>query len=450
MRLIPHDKEFYRLILKIALPISLQNLITFLVGMMDTVMLGKLGEVELSASSLANQLFFIFMISGFGLANGANILIAQYWGKRDIKTIRRIFAIIYKFSLVLGLLFGLTAFFFPEAVMSIYTKDRAVIEQGVSYLRIVAPCYLFYCITSPTLLMLRSVHTVSIALVVNITSLFVNVFFNWVFIFGNLGAPAMGVAGAAVGTLIARFCEVLMVVIYMAFFEGKVRLSLRELLSFDKSLLPDIRANVLPVTANEVLWSTGASAIAVVVGRMGTAYVAANSISSVLNQLVTVVIFGMASAAAVIIGNTIGQGDMQKTRERAGSFMTLAVIMGVIAGTATFFARPLVLSIYNVSDETKAIAMQIMAAMSIVVFFQSIAATSMMGVLRGGGDARFVMIADVIFLWTMAVPLGSLCGLVLRLPVWLTFFALRVDEVLKCIAAMRRLSGESWMRDVTH
>lgn len=449
MPLLTRDKEFYSLILKIAVPISLQNLITFLVGMMDTVMLGKLGEVELSASALGNQLFFIFMITGFGIANGANVMIAQYWGRGDEKTIRSIFSFVYKLSLALGIIFGLAALLVPSTVMSIFTKDADVIAQGARYLRIMSPCYLFYSITSPTMIMLRSVHTVHIAIIVNITSLVVNVFFNWVFIFGNLGAPAMGVAGAAVGTLIARGCEVIIAVCFMAFFEKKVRLRLSDLLSFDRTLLRDFGQNVLPVTINEIMWSLGASIIAIIVGRMGTEYVAANSISSVLNQLVTVVIFGMASSAAVIIGNTIGRGDIEKTLERARSFMVLAACTGIVAGLVTFFARPLVVSIYNVSDTTRDIAMQIMGSMAIIVFFQSIASTSMMGILRGGGDARFVAVADVTFLWLISAPVGALCGLVFHLPVWIVFLVLKSDEAIKCVAAVLRLAGGRWLRNVT-
>lgn len=443
------DRDLYRLIGKIAIPVSLQNLITFLVGMMDTVMLGRLGEVELSASALANQLFFIFMITGFGLGNGANILISQYWGRRDQETIRKIFSLIYKLSLLLGLFFGLLAFFVPGFVMSIFTKDAAVIEQGSAYLKILSPAFLLYSITSPTITMLRGVQTVRVALAVNITSLFVNVFFNWVFIFGNLGAPAMGVRGAALGTLIARFSEVVIVLIYMTFIERKVRLTRKCLLTIEKKLFPDLVAHVLPVTINEVLWSTGAALITVIVGRMGTEYVAANSISSVLNQLVTIVVFGVASSAAVIIGNTIGQGNYELAHQRSKSFVRLSVGMGVVSGLATLLVRPVVVSFYNVSDNTKAIAMQIMAVGALVVFFQSMAATAMMGVLRGGGDAKFVMLADVVFLWLISVPLGAVAGLWLGFPVWLVFLILKSDEALKTIFAMRRIWGHGWIRDVT-
>ena len=443
------DKEFFKLILKIALPLALQNLITFLVGMMDTLMLGRLGEVAISASALGNQVFFIFMITNFGLANGANILIAQYWGKGDTKTIKRIFAITYKIDFFLALIFACMAWFAPEFLLSIFTEDPAVILEGSKYLRIVGVSFFFYAIACPTTMTLRALQTVRISIVVYTTSLVVNVFFNWVFIFGNLGAPRLGVAGAAIATSIARFCEMVVAVVYLFGFEKKLRLKPRELLSFDKSLLPDFKSYVMPVMCNEILWSCGASLIAVIVGRMGTIYVAANSISTVLNNLVTVVIFGVSSSAAVITGNTAGMGDLELTRQRAHKFMALSVVLGACACAVTILARPFVVSLYSVSDETKEIAMQIMFSMAIIVFFQSFASTSMMGILRGGGDGKFVMVADVIFLWTLSAPIGSLLGLVFHLPAWIVFLALKCDEIFKCGIALWRLSGDKWLRDVT-
>ena len=447
--LVTRDKQFYKLLLSIALPIAMQNLITFAVSMVDTLMLGTLGEVELSAASISNNLFFVFMILNFGLAGGSNILISQYWGKNDVKAIHKVLAIMYKVCVALSIIFTAIALFAPRLFISIFTPDMAVVDAGEKYLSIVGLGYFFYAITNCSIMMLRSVKTVKISMVVYSISLLVNAFFNWILIFGNLGAPRLGIEGAAIATVLARFVEFAIVMCFMAFFEKKIKFRLSHFKIKDALMKKDYIKTCTPVVFNEFLWAMGSSMVAVIVGRLGTEVVAANSISNVVNQFVTVFIFGLSSAAAVMIGNSIGEGNYKKTKEYAATIAICVACLAVFAGLLTFTLRPFIVQFYNVSDLTKSIAMDIMAVNSVIVFFQAMANTTNIGILRGGGDVKFVLVNDVIFMWLVAIPLGFIAAFVWGWPVIAVFCVIRVDEILKVICSTRRIISWKWITNVT-
>ena len=447
--IITRDKRFYRLLFSIALPIAVQNLITFMVSMVDTLMVGALGEIQLSAVSIANNLFFVLTILMFGLAGGSNIMISQYWGKGNVKTIHKILAIMYRVCLLITGIFIFIALFLPKYFMGIFTTDKAVIDFGASYLRIVCIGYLFYSITNCTIMMLRSVKTVSISIIVYTASLVVNSILNWIFIFGYLGAPELGIRGAAIATVCARITEFSIVLVFMFIYERKIGLKIEHLLKLDKEILKDYVGLCTPVLCNELLWAIGASMISVIVGRMGTEVVAANSINGVAHQFVTVFIFGMSNATAVIIGNTIGEGKKEKAKEYAYSIGIFSVVMGCISGLMILLIKPFVVNFYNVSYSTKLIAMEIMTVTSGIIVFQSLASNFMMGVLRGGGDAKFVLINDLIFMWLVAIPGGFFVAFVLELPVALVFLVIKCDEILKSLTSVYRVISGKWVNDVT-
>lgn len=447
--IITRDKRFYRLLFSIALPIAVQNLITFMVSMVDTLMVGALGEIQLSAVSIANNLFFVLTILMFGLAGGSNIMISQYWGKGNVKTIHKILAIMYRVCLLITGIFIFIALFLPKYFMGIFTTDKAVIDFGASYLRIVCIGYLFYSITNCTIMMLRSVKTVSISIIVYTASLVVNSILNWIFIFGNLGAPELGIRGAAIATVCARITEFSIVLVFMFIYERKIGLKIEHLLKIDKEILKDYVGLCTPVLCNELLWAIGASMISVIVGRMGTEVVAANSINGVAHQFVTVFIFGMSNATAVIIGNTIGEGKKEKAKEYAYSIGIFSVVMGCISGLMILLIKPFVVNFYNVSYSTKLIAMEIMTVTSGIIVFQSLASNFMMGVLRGGGDAKFVLINDLIFMWLVSIPGGFFVAFVLELPVALVFLVIKCDEILKSLTSVYRVISGKWINDVT-
>jgi putative MATE family efflux protein len=355
----------------------------------------------------------------------------------------------YRGCLIITSIFIGIALFIPKVFVKLYTSDINVINAGASYLRIVAIGYIFYAITNCTIMILRSVKTVKISLVVYTASLFVNGFFNWVFIFGKLGAPALGVKGAAIATVLARITEFIIVICFMVFFEDKINLKIKHLLKVDKLILKDFISNCTPVLFNELLWSSGSTAISIIIGRLGTETVAANSISNVVFQFVTVFIFGLSNATAVIIGNTIGEEKNEEAKEYARTIAVLSILMGLMSAGVILLIKPIVVDLYNVSELTKNIAKEIMSVMAVIVIFQSLGINLMMGVLRGGGDAKFVLVNDIVFMWIVSIPLGAIVAFVFKWPVSAVFFVVKSDEIIKSIISVVRVLSGKWVRNVT-
>lgn len=449
LKIFVRDKAFYFQLSAIAIPIAMQNLINFGVSMADTVMLGMLGEVQLSAASIANQLGFIFLLFGFGVGSGAVVLVSQFWGKQDIGSIHKTLTVMYRAIILAALFFTVLAVFFSREVVSIFTSDKLVIADAAIFLRIVGISYIFAGIASTTISALRAVRTVNISVVVYLCSLIINVFLNWVLIFGKLGAPALGVVGAAIATCAARVAEFVIAMTFMFFFEKKIQYKFKMLFLKKLGILRNFMTNASPVVLNELLWGTGVSVVAIVIGRMGREFVAANAICSVLYQLVSVVLFGVANAAAVMTGNTIGEGKYERAKEYSRTFVVISFILGLISCGFVLLLKNPMISLYNISPLARTYANQIMTALSIVVIFISINCTVIVGILRGGGDTRFAFLIDVIFMWFISIPLGFFTGLHLGWPVWAVYIILKSDEALKVIASLIRVFASNWINDIT-
>lgn len=443
------EKEFYKTLFVITLPIMLQNIISTGVGLMDTIMLGQLGDLAISASSLAGQPFFIYQLIIMGLSCGAAVLMAQYWGREDIPAIRKVMAIVLRVALVVAIIATFIAAAFPEAVMSVFSKEQDVIEAGAEYLRIVAFSYFFYGLSAVFLQVMRSVEKVVMSMVIYGISFFINVFFNYMFIFGEFGAPEMGIAGAAVGTLLARISEFLMTIIYIVFFEKRICLRLRDLITFDSEMTNDFVRHSIPVVINEVLWGMGMSVHAVILGHIGKSVVTANSICGVIQQLALVIIFGVSSSAGVLIGKAIGAGQIEKVRSYAFTIQMLSVGLGIVSMAAVFFARGAIISIYNIEPATKVLANQLMAAYAVLIFFQCSIIPSIMGTLRGGGDGKFVLYIDLLTMYLIAIPLGYFAAFQWGLPMVAVCMILKIDEPIKMLVTFWRLKGTKWIRNLT-
>jgi len=443
------DRALRISLLGIAIPIALQNLITYMTGMMDTVMLGQLGEIELSGATLANQFGNIFMVLTFGIASGSNVLLSQYWGKGDTTSIRSILSVMYRVTLALSVVFTLAARFLPSFILSIFIQDPAVIRAGARYLSIVCFSYLLNGMTNVMLMSLRSVGTVTISILVYSVSLFSNTFLNWVLIFGMLGFPALGMEGAAIATVIARAIEFIIAVTFILRFEKKIRYTLSDFLRYDRSFVRDFAVNVTPVMLNELAWSLGNSMVLVVMGRMGRDFVTANSITQITNQFAQIFIMGLSNATSVIIGNSIGAGERQRTWDLARCIMIVGAAFGAAAAGLMLLLRGPVIGLYNIPEATKLLTSQVMASAALVTFFQSLTFIGFMGILRGGGDNRFVLFCEAFFLWAVAIPAGFAAGLWLGLPAPVVYIVLRSDEIIKLIIGLPRIWGGRWIRDVT-
>lgn len=451
MQKIVRDKSFYKNVLAIALPIALQNFIVFATSMMDTIMLGSVGETLLSASALANQPFFILSLVCFGLSGGATVLASQYWGKRDMASIRMIFSIVLKAAFVISAILGLAVLLAPETVMGLYSKSPEIIAEGAKYLRIIGFAYFFFGVGNTLLCSIRSVELVKISVVVNSSSFVTNVFLNWVLIFGNLGAPAMGIRGAAIATLTARILEFVITMVYILLIDKRLQMRVRDLFLFDKTFARDLLVYGAPVLLNEVMWSLGITLQAALLGHIDYAAgdpVAANSVTSMVQQLSTIVIFGIANAAAVMVGKAIGEKDLETAERRAHTLKYMSFIVGAAACLIILLLRSVAVNFYNIPEASKALARDMMVVMAVVTFFVSISSISIVGILRGSGDTRFCLTAEMISLWLVALPLAFLAAMVFHWPVPIVLLLMKIDEPLKSLLCMIRMRGRKWMKSV--
>ncbi|HIR61621.1 MAG TPA: MATE family efflux transporter [Candidatus Faecivivens stercoravium] len=443
------DKTFLLTLVTLMVPMILQNLLTLGTQMMDSIMLGQLGQNELSASSLANQPFFIFNLLIFGMASGSSVLNAQFWGKRDIRSIKIIISICLKVAFTVSILLAAVVMLFPRAVMAVYTNDQAVIELGAQYLQVIGWCYIFHGIASTLLTSIRSVGIVRVAVVDSVFALVCNTSLNYILIFGKLGFPALGVRGAAIATVITRIGEVAIVLTYLLFIDKKLKFRPRDLAAFEMGLLKNYLKNGLPVAFNEVFWSIGVSIQSMILGRLGADAVSASQMSSIVQQFATVFIFGVANAAAIIIGNDIGAGRMEEAKSRIRAFRWIAVWVGLLAaGVILVLSRPVV-GFYNVPEETKELALQMLRMLSVIVLFVSQTGIGVVGLLRGGGDPRFGVFVDLCGLWLFAVPAALLAAFVFHAPVLAVYLCSKLDEPVKLVMLTWRMRNDRWIKDVT-
>ncbi len=448
MKLFVKNKHFYKTALVLALPIVFQNMITIGVNIMDTVMLGSYGEIQLSGSSLANEFINIFQILCMGMGMGAAVLTAQFWGRGDTKSIKHSVTIMMRLALCIAALFTVVTVIFPSFIMSIFTDDTAVIEKGRIYFLWSSPTYILMGISLTLTLVLRSVRKVAVPLVTSIISFFVNIFFNWVFIFGNLGAPEMQIAGAALGTVIARVVETIIIGVYVFKVEKDVKLRIKDLFSSTGGILPTYIKYSIPVVISDGMLALGNSMMSIIIGHISTEYVAANAIVATVLRLSTVFNQGLGQASSIMTGNTLGRGDKEVAYRQGVTFTALSFIIGALAGVIILILCPFIIGLYNIEPETQEIAYQLMYSVAIMVVFQAMQSVLTKGVLRGGGDTKFLMFADVAFLWLASIPLGALCGLVFDMSPFIVTTALKIDWAIKTFICIYRLKSKKWIKIV--
>lgn len=443
------DKKFYRALLTIAVPITIQNIIVFATQMLDSLMLGKLGDVAMTSVNLANQPFFLFNLLCGGLGSGGAVLVAQYWGKGEIGPIKRILAMISRVAVLVALGLSACIWCFPEAIMRIYTMDAMVIEAGTEYLRIIAFSYLFFGFSCTYYTLIRSVECVKVAVGSNIVALVLNASLNYVLIFGKFGFPKMGVAGAAVATVIARIVECAIGIVYMLAVDRRLEMRLADFWKKDALLRRDLVRISIPIVTNELMWGVGMSLQTRLLGMMGTVAVSANAIVSLVQQLSTTLMFGVGSAVAVLIGKAIGEGNMQEARDRGFTMEVFSVVAGIFVAGIILLVRDPVVDFYNVSEQTKALARDMMYVAAGIGPFVSISIVGIGGMLRGGGDTKYSLFIEMIGLWGVAVPFGYFAAYVLHWPVIPVFIIMKFDEPTKCILLLLRLRTAKWIRNVT-
>ena len=442
------DRTFYRKILSIALPISAQQLITVGVNLMDTVMLSSMGDAQLSASALGGQFINLFQIFCMGIGMGASVLTARYWGMKEMPSLRKAVTIMLRFVLTLSAAFTLMTVFAPETVMRFYTPEEDIVAYGVTYLQWLIPTYFCIGLSLTCTIVLRSVGQVQIPLWSSIAAFFVNVFFNWVFIFGMLGAPRMEIAGAALGTLIARLFELCFICGHFFFKDKKIAYRLRLLRMQCGDLMGEYVRVCVPVLISDGLLALGNNAVAMVMGRIGKSFVAANSVTTIVQQLSSVLTQGVAHASCIITGHTMGEGDMEKAQRQGYAFLGIGLGLGCFAACVILLLRGPIINYYQVSAETREIAWRLMDAIGFIVIFQAMNSVLTKGVLRAGGDTRFLMAGDILFLWVASIPLGILAAFIFHWPPFWIYTMLKIDQVIKCVWCYFRLRSRKWMKKI--
>ena len=443
------DKRFYSHVFRLVMPMAVQNLINVGVTSTDVIMLGKVGETALSGVSLANQIYFILSLLYFGLTSGACVLTAQYWGKKDTRTIEKVMGMSFRISILAGIVFAAAAFFFPYQLMRIFTADEAVIAAGVSYLKIVAFSYVLSAFTNVYLNIIRSIEQVVIATIVYGTSLAANIILNAIFIFGLLGVPAMGAAGAALGTLCSRAVEVVIVVFYAVRINHVVKIRFKDWFVKDKALAKDFFTYAFPVLLNEIAWGAGMAAISAIVGHLGSSAVAAHSVAQVCRQLSMVIGFGISSATAIMIGKAIGEKKEELAREYGRKFVKIAIVCGIGGGLLILAISPFVQSVLNLTPLAKSYLRAMMFIMSYYVVGQSINTTLIVGVFRAGGDTRFGLILDVGVMWLCSILGAAVGAFVIGIPMPWVYILLCSDEIIKIPFSIYRYKTYKWLNNVT-
>lgn len=458
MKLFQKDPAFYKGVFALAFPIALQSLISIGVNMLDTIMVGSLGENALSATSLANSFISIYHIFCMGLGMGASVLVSRYWGMKKAAdgheeeadhALKQTVCLMLRITIGLAAVFALLTLIMPGTLMKMYTNDSEIIRLGDVYFRWSIITYFFLGTGLVSTIVLRSVGQVKFPLYVSIGAFFVNLAANYAFIFGKFGAPRMEVAGAALGTLIARLFEAAMILGYLFFKDKKIQFRVRDLFMKTGSLLGEYIRISIPVLISDGILAIGNNSVAMVIGHLGAAFVAANAITSVTQQLSTVVIQGVSQAGAIVTGQTLGLGDKKKTMQQGWMFLGLGFALGTLSAIFILAVSKPIISTYNVSEETVNIAGQLMAAISLIIIFRATNSIMTKGVLRGGGDTKMLMLADNVFLWVLSIPLGCLAGFVFHLPAFWIYVALKADDIVKTVWCVGRLKSEKWIKKIS-
>ena len=448
MALFTKDRSFYRSLILLAVPISLQNLVTFAVNFADNVMIGSLGDDAISGVYVGGQLQSVVQMFVGGIEGAFLILAAQYWGRKDRDSIRKVVSIGVKFALGVGLFTTLVAVLFPQWVIRIFTTEPGVIREGAAYVQIVGFTYLFFSVSQVMIAAMRSVETARIGLYISCMALVVNVSLNDVFIFGQWGFPAIGVRGAAVATLISRIMEMCVSIGYVFFVDKKLRFGWRDLLHTDGQLLRDFVRYGLPIIGGQVVWAVNSLAHTKILGYYSAGVIAAASITGMLHNLVYVWMNGMSSAVGIITGKTVGAGQYEKMKEYSKTVQMIFLFVGLISGAAVFLARDGFISLYNASPEAQAYSRQFINVISVTIIGTCYQAACLFGLVKSGGDISFVFKNDTIFVFLVVIP-SSLLAMWLGAPPWVVFACLKCDQILKCFVAIVKINRYNWMKNLT-
>lgn len=442
------NKQFYKSLMALVLPITLQNFITNAVNSADVFMLGYVGQTELSAVSLANQ--FQFLLSGvfFGISSAVVMLASQYWGKKDTDSIQAVMGIAIKIAFVITGLLAVGSVCIPETLMRIYTNDETLIVIGTSYLRIVGMSYVCMSFSQVYLCALRSMERAQMSTAISAAALLSNIVLNAIFIFGIGGAPKLGVIGVAVGTTTARVLELLLCLVDAV--RGKIfHIDLKIMFGKHKLLFADFCKYAIPALINDFAWTLAFSMYSVIMGHMNSDVVAANSVVTTIRNLCMIMGFALGSGASVLLGIEIGEGRLEDARRDARKSCHVTLVVGIATGILILLLRPVVFMCFSLTERAVDYLNFMLWISAYYVVGQAMNTLLISGVFRAGGDSKFGMICDIIVMWCISVPLGFLCAFVWNLPPMVVYFILCLDEFWKIPAVYIHYKKFGWLKDIT-
>ena len=445
------DRSFYKALIAIAIPVMLQSAIMRGMGLVNSIMLGNLGETYMAAYHLGNQLYNLFGSISFGLVSGCCVMVSQYWGSRDIPSIRRIMAYTFKLMCLVTVLFMTVGLVIPEQFMRLYSSETSVIAAGVPYVRLVCVCFIFYGLSNLYLLSIRSIENARLYLIVDGISYAINIFINYLLIYGRFGFPKLGIIGVAIGTIISKVIEAVICIVHMLKYEKTIKFRPKDLLSrADRDLRKTFFKFAIPVAMHEIIWGLGNSMYSSILGHVGADAISAHSVVESFSSICIMFTSGLVSAAGVLIGKSIGAGEGDRVFKKAQSIMLIALGSGLFSGVLHILTQPLLISFYpNLEAGTIGLIRSFMTICAILCPFQALELTSSLGTLRGGGDAAFVVAEDSLVMWAICIPLASLATYRWGLsPSWV-YFLLKMDLIFKSTICVIRILRRRWVKKIT-
>ena len=447
------DRAFYRQLFSILVMVALQNLVAYSVNMLDNIMLGSYAQTALSGAATVNQVFFLVQQTSIALCDSLVILASQYYGQGRMTPVRKITGLALKLGLGIGLFYSVLSALIPNVLLRIFTRDAAIIAEGQKYMQIILLTFPLFILSGVLMASLRCVGTVRISFLVSVVSLIINACINYTLIFGHFGFPEMGVRGAAVGTLVARIVELLIVLGYVRFKDEKLRLFSEDFLSSGRQLASDFLHVAVPVLLAGLLWAVSVPLQTAILGHLpgpdASDAIAANSVATTFYQYLKVVVSAMASASAVVMGQSVGRGDLPRIHSDSRTLACIDVAIGLVLAFLLFILRGPLLSYYSLTDNALRLANQIMIVMCFVMIGMAYQMPVCNGILRGSGDTTFSMWLNIISVWGIVMPLSLLCAFVWKLPVPIVVLAIQSDQIFKGLPIFLRVRSGKWIRHLT-
>lgn len=433
-------------IVRLALPIALQQFMTALVGACDAIMLGKLSQDAMSAVSLATQVTFVFNLFMFAFMAGENMFVAQYYGKGDYTGISQVFSLVTKICGCIAVVFLAGTLFFPEQLMRILTNEETLIVLGSEYLRVIGISYMFSGIAQIFLAIMKNCGAVNMSTLINGVMVILNIALNAVFIFGLSGFPKMGIKGAALATVLATVVQFLWSVGYVLCRIRAVKFSLR---SCEKKLFGRFWQKTVPLLINNLAWGIGFSMYSVIMGHLGTDAVAANGIANISKNLVVCFCLGLGNAGSIIVGNRLGADRLQEAKEVGETLTKTAIIAGIVSGLVLIALSPFITKMVDLTPTARGYLQKMLLISSYYIAGKSVNCMTIGGIFAAGGDSKFGMLCDSVTLWCIIVPLGCICAFILKLPVMVVYFVLNLDEIIKLPVVYKHYKKYKWIKNLT-